>query len=110
MERDTLRRFLFEHLGVRGEWVRLDQTWGAALANVIYPDPVRTVLGEAFAAVGLLSATLKHRGALTLQITGSGLIPLLVAQSRGARVRFDAVDIGALFSLALIPTANPGTH
>jgi len=30
IEQDLLRRFLFEDLGVRGEWVRLTTSWQAA--------------------------------------------------------------------------------
>ena len=29
-EQDLLRRFLFEDLGVRGEWVKLTTSWQAA--------------------------------------------------------------------------------
>ena len=30
IEQDLLRRFLFEDLGVRGEWVKLTTSWQAA--------------------------------------------------------------------------------
>ncbi len=85
-ERDTLRRFLFEGAGVRGVWVHLDETWRAALAHVDYPLPVRAALGEGFAAVAMLSATLKTDASLTLQITGAGALRLMVVQARGQRV------------------------
>lgn len=79
-ERDSLHRFLFEHLPVRGELVRLDASWRAALERVDYPAPVRNVLGEAMAAAVLLSSTLKFKGALTLQLQGEGALELLVVQ------------------------------
>ncbi|MGF1644609.1 MAG: Hsp33 family molecular chaperone HslO [Thiotrichales bacterium] len=120
MERDSLRRFLFERLGVRGEWVRLDHTWRAALAHVEYPPVVRDTLGEAFAALGMLSVALKSRGSLTLQVSGAGLIPLLVVQSRGERAlrgmaRWQSDELldagGSLFGddAQLALTLDPGT-
>lgn len=78
--RDSLTKFLFETLPVRGEVVHLDATWAAALARVDYPPEVRDLLGQAFAATALLASTLKFDGALTLQVTGSGPVHLLVVQ------------------------------
>ena len=42
---------------------------------------MKTVLGEALTAAVLLAATIKHDGALTLQIRGDGPIHLLVIQA-----------------------------
>ena len=53
-EPDSLRRFLFEDLHVRGELVHLDEAWRQVLANHDYPAAVRSVLGEAMAASVLL--------------------------------------------------------
>ncbi len=77
---DQLTRFLFDGTRVRGEWVRLDASWQAALARHDYPEAVARVLGEALAATALLSATIKYDGTLILQIQGSGPLTLLVAQ------------------------------
>jgi len=77
---DALRRFMFEGFPVRGEIVRMDESWRAALARQDYPPAVRAVLGEAMAAVVLLASTLKFDGSLTLQIQGEGDLHLLVAQ------------------------------
>lgn len=85
METDSLHRFVFERTQVRGEWVHLDATWRALLERHDYPAPVRQLLGEALAAVVLLSATIKNDGVLTLQISGSGPVSLLVVQVTGAR-------------------------
>ena len=79
-EHDTLRRFIFEKLPVQGRHVHLDASWRAILEQREYPAPVRTLLGEAMAAMALLSATLKYQGTLTLQIQGNGPVPLLVVQ------------------------------
>ncbi|RMG55037.1 MAG: Hsp33 family molecular chaperone HslO [Gammaproteobacteria bacterium] len=84
-EHDTLHRFIIEHTHVRGEWVHLDATWQAILERGPYPPGVRQVLGEALAAVALLSATIKFDGSLILQITGDGPISMLVMQADGRR-------------------------
>lgn len=77
---DQLTRFLFDGTRVRGEWVRLDASWQAALDRHDYPEPVARVLGEALAATALLSATIKYSGALILQLQSSGPLTLLVVQ------------------------------
>ena len=85
MERDSLHRFLIENTNVRGEWVHLDATWQAVLERGDYPPVVRETLGEAMAAVALLSATIKFKGSLTLQISGDGPIGMLVVQASSER-------------------------
>lgn len=79
-EHDTLRRFIFENLPVQGRHAHLDASWRAVLDRQDYPETVRVLLGEAFAAATLLSATLKFDGTLTLQIRGKGPVHLLVVQ------------------------------
>lgn len=78
--RDALRRFMFEDFSVRGEIVRLEQSWQAVLERQAYPPAVRDLLGQAMAACVLLASTLKFDGLLTLQIQGEGDLHLLVAQ------------------------------
>jgi molecular chaperone Hsp33 len=99
IERDTLHRFLLETTSVRGEWVHLDACWQALLERHTYPPVVRDRLGEAYAAVALIAATLKFDGSLILQITGSGPLHLLVVQATGnhalrglARYRAEAFE------------------
>ena len=84
-ERDTLHRFLLERTPVRGEWVHLDDAWRALLERHPYPPVVRDRLGEAYAAVALIAATLKFDGSLILQITGAGPLHMLVVQATGSR-------------------------
>ncbi len=84
-ERDTLHRFLLERTPVRGEWVHLDDAWRALLERHPYPPVVRGLLGEAYAAVALIAATLKFDGSLILQITGPGPLHMLVVQATGSR-------------------------
>lgn len=80
--KDTLQRFLFENLAVRGELVHLDATWQAVLERHDYPAVVQNVLGELMAAVSLLLATLKFKGTLIAQIQGDGPVSLMVVEGR----------------------------
>lgn len=82
---DSLQRFMFEDLGIRGELVQLDASWQAVLARHAYPGSVRGQLGQALAAVALLSATIKFQGSLILQVQGSGPLTTLVAQATQQR-------------------------
>jgi len=85
MESDTLHRFLLERTPVRGEWVHLDASWRALLQRHRYPPAVHRQLGEAYAAVALIAATLKFDGSLILQVTGPGPLYMLVVQATGSR-------------------------
>lgn len=79
-DQDTLRRFIFEQAGVRGEWIKLTDSWQAVTANHDYPDLVKEQLGHAIGAATLLAATIKFNGALVLQAQGEGPIKTVVAQ------------------------------
>ena len=85
MEHDQLHRFLFDGSTIRGELVRLDATWEQLLNRQDYPQPIRTVLGEAAAATALLAATIKFDGVLTLQARGKGPLRMLVVECSGRR-------------------------
>lgn len=98
-ERDTLRRFLFEHAPIRGEAVRLDASWRAILERHDYPPAVRQVLGEMMAASALLSSTLKFDGTFTMQIQSNGPVSLLVMEATSERTlrgmaKWDAARLG----------------
>ncbi len=85
-QQDCLRRFLFEEHGVRGEWVRLEESWRQAKQHqILVSDAVEVQLGEALAAVVLLSATIKFTGSIVMQIQGGGDLKALVAQSSNER-------------------------
>ncbi|HEX6928424.1 MAG TPA: Hsp33 family molecular chaperone HslO [Gammaproteobacteria bacterium] len=79
-DRDSLHRFLFEQMPVRGEIAHLDASWRAALEPVDYPEVIRDLLGEAMAAAVLLASSLKFDGSLTLQLQGGSPLTLLVVQ------------------------------
>ena len=80
-EQDCIRRFIFEQLGLRGEWVRLQKSWEETKQHQLLPEPAQELLGQALTASVLLSETIKFEGALILQAQGSGSIKTLVAQS-----------------------------
>jgi molecular chaperone Hsp33 len=81
MVNNTLNRYLFENLSVRGELVQLDQTYQQIIASHDYPTPVQTLLGELLVATTLLTATLKFEGSITLQLQGDGPVSLAVINS-----------------------------
>lgn len=96
---DSLHRFDFEHLPIRGQLIHLDASWQALQEHRSYPLEIRNLLGEAVAASALLAATVKFDGQLTLQLKGDGPMHLLLAQCtaglnvRGlARYRDEALD------------------
>ncbi len=80
-DNDLLHRFIIDKTRVRGEMVHLSATWQAVLERYEYPENVKSILGEAFAACALLSATIKYEGSLILQIRGDGPLHLLVVQA-----------------------------
>lgn len=85
-QQDCLRRFLFEDHGVRGEWVRLQHSWQQAKQHqVLVNEAVASQLGQVLAATVLLSATIKFKGAMIMQIQGSGEVTALVAQATNER-------------------------
>jgi molecular chaperone Hsp33 len=77
---DRLLKFLFGQAPVRGEIVRLQESWQQMVANHGYPAPVTRLLGEMTAAAALLAANIKFDGALILQIQGNGPVRLLVVE------------------------------
>jgi len=81
MEEDSLRRFIFEEFGVRGEWVKLTASWQHARRYQHGNAAVQAHLGQALAAAALLSATIKFSGSVILQAQGDGAFRALVAQS-----------------------------
>ncbi len=79
---DLSQRFLFDNTDIRGELVRLDQSFAALLSHHHYPEPVIHLLGEFIAAAALMSSTIKFEGTLILQArSDSGEIPLIMAEA-----------------------------
>ncbi len=78
---DQIQRFIFENLPIRGEIVRLHDSYQEVSLRHPYPETVKQFLGQTLVAVSLLSATLKYQGSLILQVQGDGPISLLLAQA-----------------------------
>lgn len=92
---DTLQRFLFDGVPVRGALVRIDGAWQQVVSRHNYPAAVRQVLGQMIAASSLLAANLKFDGTLIMQLHGKGALRLAVAECTSERTvrataRFDA--------------------
>lgn len=80
LAKDTLQRFIFENEPVRGEFIRLQESFQTIVNQHGYPPPIKKLLGEALCVAGLLSAILKFTGRLTVQFRGQGKLKLLLAQ------------------------------
>jgi molecular chaperone Hsp33 len=78
MSDSFVRRFLFEHLDVRGAIARLGDSWQQMQAGRDYQPSVAQLLGETAVVTVLIGAQLKQPGRLTLQLRGKGPIQLLL--------------------------------
>ncbi|MCL4409221.1 MAG: Hsp33 family molecular chaperone HslO [Gammaproteobacteria bacterium] len=79
---DMIARFAFRNHDVRGELVRLQESYQALIANHDYPLGVQRLLGELMAVTSLLTATLKFEGHINVQVQGNG--PLNYATVNGS--------------------------
>ncbi|WP_153111284.1 Hsp33 family molecular chaperone HslO [Propionivibrio limicola] len=75
---NTVQRFLFDDLDIRGAVVRLDSVWEKLMSGRNYPEPVIKLLGEMSATTLLLADNLKQPGRLTIQMRGNGPVSLMV--------------------------------
>jgi len=95
---DSSTRFVFVDADVRGNIVRLGDSFKQMTAPHDYPCEVQELLGEFLAAALLLSDTIKFKGRLTLQANGQGNIRLLMAE---------ATHEGAVRGIAQLEDAAP---
>lgn len=77
---DICQRFMFEHAPIRGELVRLGESYRTIVHQHHYPSVIRELLGEALVAAVLLTEVIKFNGELTLQFQSDGPVTLLVAK------------------------------
>jgi len=75
---DSVRRFLFEALDIRGAVVTLGNAWHEMQAGRNDPPGIATLLGEMAAITALIAGNLKTPGRLTFQLQGKGLVSLLL--------------------------------
>ena len=78
--KDVVVPFMFENLPVRGALVQLEQSWQRMQQEHDYSDSITGLLGEATAATALIAQGLKFDGNVTLQLSGEGLLSMLVVQ------------------------------
>ncbi|AMC35510.1 Hsp33 family molecular chaperone HslO [Janthinobacterium sp. B9-8] len=78
--KDSLERFLFDGLPVRGEIVQLDATYKEVLTRHPYPPVLQKRIGELLSAAALLTATIKLDGTLVMQLRGNGPLKMLVVE------------------------------
>ena len=78
---DQLQRFSFDDNPIRGEIAHINASFREVLQRHQYPAHISQVLGELMAATALMSASLKFKGRLTLQIRLPGHISLLQAET-----------------------------
>ena len=79
---DSMQGFMFDDMDIRGVHLRLDQGVDALMKQHDYPAPIASLLTEMFIVSCLLSANLKLRGRLSVQIRGEGPITMMMAECR----------------------------
>ena len=75
---DQLQRFLFDDFEIRGEIAQAHETFKQCIDNHDYPTTIANVIGELLIATSLLTATLKFKGKIAVQIQGDGPLSMAV--------------------------------
>jgi len=81
-DKDFLQRFIFEQDNIRGEYVRLDDSWMDILHNQRHPPLVEHYLAQMMSATVLLAAIIKIDGSISIQASGDGLLNLFLTECR----------------------------
>ena len=82
MTNDTMQGFMFDDMDIRGVHLRLDQGVKTLLDQQDYSPCVASLLAEMLIVACLLSANLKLRGRLSVQIRGAGPLKWVMAECR----------------------------
>lgn len=75
---DTVHRFLFDDLDIRGALVQIGPAWREMQAGRGYPPAMRDLLGDLTAVTTLIGCNLKAPGHLTIHLRGHGPVSILV--------------------------------
>ncbi len=75
---DTIHRFLFEDLDIRGSLVQLGPAWRSLCSVRDYAPAARNLLGELAAVTTIIGSNLKTPGRVRFQLQGTGPVSLLV--------------------------------
>lgn len=82
---DASIRFLFSKADIRGEIVRLNQTYRALLDGHNYSDSTTQLMGQFAVAALLISNNLKYRGRIILQATSASALSLVMVECTSER-------------------------
>ncbi|KTD26946.1 Hsp33 family molecular chaperone HslO [Legionella israelensis] len=82
---DTIQTFIFEHASIRGEIVRIEETYQAIIHQHHYPPLINHLLAEAVLSCLLLASSIKFEGELSLQFQGDERLSLLLVQCNHER-------------------------
>ena len=82
MTNDKMQGFMFDDMDIRGVHLRLDQGVKTLLDQQDSPAPVASLLAQMLIVACLLSAKLKLRGRLSVQIRGDGPLKWVMAECR----------------------------
>jgi molecular chaperone Hsp33 len=77
---NSIRRFLFKELDIRGQHLSINSSWQEMIENRGYSKLVRQLFGELSALAIMLANGMKHKGKLTMQIQGDGIVSLLLVE------------------------------
>ncbi len=77
---NNIQRFLFKDLNIRGQHLSINQTWQSLIEDRGYTTQVRQLFGELSALAIMLANGLKHKGKLTMQYQGDGVVSLLLVE------------------------------
>lgn len=81
MNQDYRTRFVFDGYPARGLHVKLEEVWQHIVQRKAYPIAIQRALGELLAAAALLSDNMKLKGTLIVQVQGTGVLKMLVAEA-----------------------------
>lgn len=75
---DQLQRFLFDDFAIRGEIANADDSFKEIINNHDFSPEVGTLMGELLVATSLLTAILKFKGKISVQLQGDGPVKMAV--------------------------------
>jgi len=101
---DTVSRFLFDDLDIRGALVQLGPAWHELQAVRDYEAPVRRLLGELAAVTAIIGCNLKQPGRLSFHLRGEGTVRLLVMECD------EQLRLRGLAKTGDTVPASPGVH
>jgi len=77
---DSIQRFLFKDLNIRGQHLKITQAWAKLTENRGYPKALKTLFGELTAMTVMMANGMKNEGSVIMQVQGTGPVNLLVVE------------------------------